>query len=243
MMRRPLNSYLLAVGLAFAGLSAAASPASAQQAAPAPAARAKSPRIAFDAVFARHVLTPRGEIAALVLQDGSLVRVARGANANAGPAGTLRPGTVVHVEGRSVRTPSGIVIAKALIKQNGAVIADGSQERGGHQKGKHARGQRRGAKLTTITAAGKVQALLAGPKGDRRAILLDDGTTVHVAGAEALGLKVGDKISVTGKGGTYPQGKAVRARTITLPNGETRTLPKGGHHRRGGGRKQPGPPV
>jgi hypothetical protein len=239
MMRRNLISSLLAVSLAFAGLTAAASPAFAQQAPPAPSARAKAPRIAFDAVFARHVLTPRGEIAGLVLQDGTLVRVARSANANTGPAGGLRPGTVVHVEGRSVRTPSGVVIGRALIKQNGAVIADGTQERGRGEK--HHRGQHgKGAKLAPITAAGRVQALLAGPKGGVRAILLDDGTTANVAGAESLGLKVGDKISVTGKGGTYAQGKALRVKTITLPNGETRTLPKGGHHgRRRGGRQQP----
>jgi hypothetical protein len=245
MMRRPLISSLLAACVSLAGLTAIASPALAQQAPPAPAARAKAPRIAFDAVFARHVLSPRGEIAGLVLQDGTLVRVARSASANTGPAGGLRPGTVVHVEGRSVRTPSGLVIQRALIKQNGALIADGTQERGGHEKGRHHRGHRnKGAKLAPITATGRVQALLAGPKGGLRAILLDDGTTANVAGAEGLGLKVGDKVSVAGKGGTYPQGKALRVRTITLPSGETRTLPKGAHHHgRGGKRPRPGPPV
>src|SRR5262245_14992049 len=94
MKRHPL-SFLLALALPLAGLSAVSAPVLAQ---PAPQeTKAKGTPTAVDGRFQRYVVSPRGDLTALVLQDGTVVRVPP--QAAQGPAGALKPGDALHVDG------------------------------------------------------------------------------------------------------------------------------------------------
>lgn len=233
--RHPL-SFLLALAIPFAGVLASASPALAQSGPPAAAAAKARTPIVRDGRFARFALTPHGKIMAVVMQDGTTVHVP-GAEPRS-TLGALKAGDAIHVEGMAKQTPTGMVIARALVQKDGVVIADGRERRARADRSE--RKQARAA-LAPVTATARVAGVLSTPRGKVHALLLDDGTTASGAGLETLGLRVGDRVSVSGKGGTYTQGKAVRIETITLPNGETRTLPKPErhHHRRGAAQGAP----
>jgi len=186
---------------------------------------------AMDGRFQRYILAPDGRITALVLQDGTVVHVR--AHAPDEPAANLHAGDALHVEGGLVKTPTGAMIVRAVVQQGGKVIADGSKERGhrGHRgerregKEKHAH-----APLQQVVATARVTQIVSSPRGRVHEVLLDDGTSA-AGQLDGLGLKVGDRVTVAGKGGAYAQGKALRVETITLPSGEVRTLPRPEHHR------------
>ena len=111
MNRRHSLSFLLAFALPFAGLSLSAAPALAQSAPPAAAAPASAP-VARDGRVQRFALSPRGDVVALILQDGTAVRVPpRSA------AASLKPGDAVHIEGQATQTPTGVVITRAVVQQ------------------------------------------------------------------------------------------------------------------------------
>ncbi|APR75456.1 Hypothetical protein A7982_00802 [Minicystis rosea] len=235
MKRRNPLSFLLALALPCAGLAMTAAPAFAE---PPPAAKATSP-VTMDGRFQRYVVNPRGKVMAIAMQDGSIVHVPR--HATLGAAAALKPGDALRIEGFGARTPTGTVITRALVRQNGAVIIDGTKPLGrrerrdgdGEQRAQHRQRQ----PLAPLTATGRVTGVVSSPRGHAHALLLDDGTTASGPGLETLGLKVGDRVSVSGKGGAYAPGKALRIETITLPSGETRTLPRptrGHHHGKGG---------
>jgi hypothetical protein len=222
MNRRHPLSFLLAIALPFAGIAVTAAPAFAQT--PPPAAAAAAP-VTVDGRLARFVLSPRGHVVALVLTDTTVVHVApREAD---GAVAALKPGAALHVEGKLHQTPTGNIITHAVVQHDGKVIADGSKA---HRRGHHGHQRREGARgdkpqLAPMSVTARVTQVLAGPKGRVHTVLLDDGTTATGFGLETLGLKSGDRVTVNGKGGAYPLGKAVHIDTITLPNGETRTLP------------------
>ena len=120
---------------------------------------------------------------------------------------------------------------RAVVKANGAVVADATKGKGRHQDRRSRRSTRHHAQLKPVSAAGQVAGIVTGPHGKVHALLLNDGTTATVGhGIEALGLKVGDQVSVAGMGGAYPLGKAMRIEKITLPNGQTRDLPRPQRH-------------
>lgn len=241
MKRRSPLSFLLALALPFAAV-AAATPALAQTPPPAAAARAAAPRVKIDGRFQRYVLSPKGRPTAMVLQDGTVVSLPR--RAGQGAAGSLRPYDAVHVEGGAVKTPTGTVIMRPVVSRDGTVLVDASKQRARHERRKgdqkgergrraerdHDKGAR--APLSPMTASGRVTGIVSTPRGRPHAILLDDGTTASGFGLDGVPLKVGDRVSVSGKGGAYAQGKALRIQTITLPSGETRTLPSAPKHDR-----------
>jgi hypothetical protein len=205
-------------------------------------ARQPATPAALDGRFQRYILAPDGRITALVLQDGTVVHVRP--HAADEPAANLRAGEPLHVEGGLVKTPTGAMIVRAVVQQGGKVIADGSKEHGhrGHRgegrEGREGKGKHAHAQLQPIVATARVSQIVSSPRGRVHEVLLDDGTSAF-GQLDSLGLKVGDRVTVAGKGGAYPQGKALRVDTITLPSGEVRTLPKPERH--GHGRK--GPPA
>jgi hypothetical protein len=101
---------------------------------------------------------------------------------------------------------------------------------GPHHGGKHGpRGENgpREDDLQPITVTGKIQGFATEPHGRVDGILFVDGTNARAgrkARLEALGLKVGDTITVSGKGGSYPQGRSLHIETIKLPTGQVRTI-------------------
>jgi hypothetical protein len=185
----------------------------------APAA-APAPRTTFSAPFQRYLLEPNGRPMGLMLADGSFILTPHHAMSKDAPV--LAAGTKLDVEGVVKRTPTGMVVHHAVVRVNGAVVADAGRARH-HKDGEH---KRQHAQLKPVSAAGQVAAVVAGPKGHVRALVLSDGTTAVGHGLETLGLKVGDQVSVAGMGGVYPLGKSLRVEKITLPNGQTRDLPR-----------------
>ena len=78
-----------------------------------------------------------------------------------------------------------------------------------------------------MTVTGKIQSLNVDPRGRVDGILLTDGTSARAGRRgrlETLGLTAGDTVSVTGRGGVYPQGRSLHVETIKLPSGEVRVL-------------------
>lgn len=241
MKRRNPLSFLLALALPFAAVAVTA-PAFAQSAPPAASARPATTPVKIDGRLQRFVLSPRGDVRALVLQDGTVVHLSRHAGKDA--VGALKAFDPVHVEGGAVKTPTGTVIMRPVVSKNGSIVVDASKAREGGKHGKHGRGEHarreKGdrAALAPITASGRVQALISTPRGHVHTVLLDDGTSASGFGLDTVGLKVGDRVTVNGKGGSYTQGKAMKIESITLPSGEVRQLPKHPKHVKHRGDKQ-----
>lgn len=229
---------VLALALPFAGVLTAPSPALADDA-PA-AARINGTPIARDGQLQRFVLTPRGKVMGLLLRDGSLVRVPP--STASAELTALKPGDTIHVDGKAVSTPTGTVITRAVVQRNGTILADGSKRRERGHRGDRAKRTPR-TPLAQVSATGRITAVLSTPRGTANVLLLDDGTTATSRSIDGLGLRVGDRVSVSGKGGAFAQGKALRIETITLPSGEVRALPKpdrkGRHHRGAQGKSAP----
>lgn len=224
---KPISFLLaLAVPLALAApLVAAPSTALAEETAKAPA-----PRATFSTTFQRYLLSPDGRPMGLLMTDGTFV--ATPGHSMAKDAPVLATGTKLEVDGVLKRTATGAVVHRAVVKANGGVIADASKARGrhahrgkGHHEGKERHGKQR-AELKPVSGAGQIAAIVSSPKGRVHAFVLTDGTTAVAHGLETLGLKVGDRVSVAGVGGVYPLGKALRIEKITLPNGQTRDIPR-----------------
>jgi len=233
MKRHNPLSFLLALALPLAAV-AVSGPALAQGA---PAtARAAATRVSIDGRFQRYILNPRGHVMGLLLQDGTVVFLPR--RAARGAAISLKPYDAIHVDGGAMKTPSGTVIMRPVVRQNGTVLVDASKHRARGQHGERGkRGERarhgrehEGAALAPVTAVGRVQAIVSTPRGHVLALLLDDGTSATGFGLDGVPLRIGDRVAVSGKGGAYAQGKALRIETITLPSGETRALPKAPAH-------------
>jgi hypothetical protein len=215
-----LVPFAVAVVPAFVSSEALAAPPDAPAAAPAP-------RTTFSAPFQRYLLEPNGRPMGLMLADGSVVLASHHAIAKDAPV--IPAGTKLDIEGVVRRTATGTIVQRAVVKANGAVVADATKGKAHHQEGEQKEHRQR-VQLKAVSAAGQVAAIVTGPHGKVHALLLSDGTTATGHGIEGLGLKVGDQVSVAGMGGAYPLGKAMRIEKITLPNGQTRDLPRPQRH-------------
>ena len=223
-------SLSLPLGAAIATMSSLASAD-----APAAQARAAAPAPSVvDARFQRYLVSPRGDTMGLLLDNGTTVRMHPSAVAKGAPE--LKAGDVVHVEGRAMKTPTGQTFMHALVKRGADTIADATamkdhEHRGGkkgdHKKGDHKKGDHKKSTLAPISSTGKIVAIVSGPKGSVAGMVLDDGTTAsagHKSNLGALGLKVGDQVTLTGRGGVYPRGKGMMIEQVKLPSGDSRTL-------------------
>jgi hypothetical protein len=177
---------------------------------------------AVDSSFQRWLVSPRGDALGILLADDTIVKLPKGAAAQA----SLKPGDALHVEGRSHQVDQAKVIAHATVSKEGKVLfaengkADQRAERD------------QGARLQPMTATGKVIAVIPARKGALLGVVLDDGTTVifgHGTAGSDVVVKVGDSVTVEGRGGTYPIGTGIAAQSIKLPSGETKTFGRGGN--------------
>lgn len=207
--------------------SADASPAGAKAAAVAPTV--------VDGRFQRYLVSPRGETMGLLLDGGTVVRMRPQAMTKGAPE--LRAGDALRVEGRAMKTPTGQIIMHALVKRGTDVIADATAMKGDHKKGDHKKGDHKKgdnkkgdhdkSTLAALTSTGKIVAIVTGHKGKVAGVVLDDGTTAtagHKSDLGALGLKVGDQVTLTGRGGVYPRGKGMKIEQVKMPGGDSRTL-------------------
>ncbi len=231
-------SLSLPLGAAIATMSSVASAD-----APAAQARAAAPAPSvLDGRFQRYLVSPRGETMGLLLDNGTTVRMHPNAVAKGAPE--LKAGDVVHVEGRAMKTPTGQTFVHALVKRGSDTIADstamkGKEHHGGkkgeHKKGDHKKGDHDKSTLAPLSSTGKIVAIVSGHKGRVAGVVLDDGTTAsagHKADLGALGLKVGDQVTLTGRGGVYPRGKGMMIEQVKLPGGDSRTLAAAPRHHR-----------
>jgi hypothetical protein len=203
----------------------------------APPAAARAAAVAPTVVegrFQRYLVSPRGETTGLLLEGGTVVRMHPAAMTKGAPE--LKAGDVIRVEGRSMKTPTGQIMMHALVKRGSDVIADatamkehakGDHKKGDHAKGDHKKGEHDKSTLAPLTSTGKIVAIVTGHKGKVAGVILDDGTTAsagHKSDLGALGLKVGDQVTLTGRGGVYPRGKGMLIEQVKLASGDTRTL-------------------
>ena len=222
-------SLSLPLGAAIATVSSFAS-------ADAPAAQARAAAVAptvVDGRFQRYLVSPRGETMGLLLDGGTVVRLHPQAMTKGAPE--LKAGDALRVEGRAIKTPTGQIMMHASVKRGSDVIADATAIKD-HAKGDPKKGDHDKSTLAPLTSTGKIVAIVTGRKGKVAGVILDDGTTAtagHKSDLGALGLKVGDQVTLTGRGGAYPRGKGMKIEQVKMPGGDSRTLAALPRQRRG----------
>ncbi len=183
--------------------------------------KSKGTPTSVEAKFSKWMLTPHGTIGGIVLENGTVIRVHEDAVRDT----SLEAGDTIHVDAQA----KGTVFFKAKITKAGKVVVEDDK--------KHAPGSKGGdkkkhdaSKLSAVSVSGTVANVIPGHKGKVNAIMLSDGTAAYAPhGKDAtdlgsFGLKKGDTVTVTGKGGTYPLGKALVIESIKLPSGDVKKL-------------------
>ena len=205
-----------------------------------PAATAQVPaRLTVNGKFAHYLVSPSGEIDGLVLEDGTVTRFPP--HALAPETAPLQPGDAIRLEGDAVNGLTGPILTHVSVMKGEAIIVRGDLppppapgEAGAgpraHHGAKHfprgAQGPREES-LRPMTVTGKIRNFSTDPHGRVDGILFVDGTNARAGRKvrlETLALKAGDTITVTGKGGNYPQGSSLHIETMKLPTGEIRTF-------------------
>jgi hypothetical protein len=204
------------------------------------AATAQVPaRLTIEGKFAHYLVSPNGEVDGIVLENGTVARFPP--HAFALETAPLQSGDAVRLEGDAVNGPTGPVLAHLSVMKGDAMIVRGdlppssSPEEPGagppqHHGGKHGRKGPSGPheeSLRPMTVTGKIQGFSTDGQGRVDGILFVDGTNARAGRKvrlEPLALKAGDTITVTGKGGNYPQGSSLHIETMKLPTGETRSF-------------------
>jgi hypothetical protein len=212
-------------GFAFSS-SASAQPVAATAQVPA--------RLSIEGKFAHYLVSPSGEIDGLVLENGTVARFPP--HALALETAPLQSGDAVRLEGDAVNGPAGPVLAHVSVMKGDAMIVRGDPspapgEPGAgprpHHGGKHGPKGLHEESLRPMTVTGKIQGFSTDAQGKVDGILFVDGTNARAGKRvrlETLLLKSGDTITVTGKGGNYPQGSSLHIETMKLPTGEIRSF-------------------
>ncbi len=193
----------------------------------------------------RLLVSPMGDVDALLLDGGKLVRVPPRALA----VGAVSPGDSLEIEAWAPKREGGSHLFGAVVKKGGETLVDASQHRGprGHRPpppdGETARphdGRGPGEhpmrihhlgeappELAAISSTGAVVALIDGRDGRPEAVVLADGTTGRLSPrGPALDAKVGDVLTLTGRGTRSAAGTGLFVESVKLPSGETRELDK-----------------
>lgn len=203
------------------------------------AATAQVPaRLTIEGKFAHYLVSPGGEIDGIVLENGTVARFPP--HALALETAPLQSGDGVRLEGDAVNGPAGPVLAHVSVMRGDAMIVRGDLapspapgEPGAgprpHQGEKHGpKGlHEESLRLRPMTVTGKIQGFSTDAQGRVDGILFVDGTNARAGKKvrlETLLLKSGDTITVTGKGGNYPQGSSLHIETMKLPTGEIRSF-------------------
>jgi hypothetical protein len=164
-------------------------------------------------VVDQQLLNPQGEVDGLLLRDGTIVRLPPGAIALKGVA----PGDAVDVQGDLSNGGPVPIVERASVSRNGTLLTASAPPPPARQRGPAA-----DAALRPMTTTATVHALLFNREGVEDGMVLDDGTTARVpprAGLDRLNLKVGDRVTLTGRGMQVGTAKALRVETIALAHG------------------------
>lgn len=153
-------------------------------------------------VVRQYLLTPRGDVDGLILQDGTQVQFPPHLGVQVVFA--VKPNDAISVRGLKARAISMIDAMQIRNEASGATIVDNGPP------------ARRDGQTTTIS--GQVTQPLYGKRGEINGALLDDGTIVRLPPHEAAQrvdlLKKGNPLSLTGVVTQTPFGKVVEAMSI-----------------------------
>ncbi len=205
----------LAAPLALATSDASATPTNGAEAKGGKEGKAKQPRVTVDATFERYVLDAHGHVRALLLKDGSLVHAPEAAVRDT----SMKAGDALKIEAHAKATGGVTLYGRALVKKNGVVVVDATKK---VEHGEHVKST---GKLGDLSATGKISFFLYGHKGAVNGVVLADGTVAHAGKGASLDeykLKIGDAVTVSGKGGSYALGRALKLESIKLPNGDVK---------------------
>jgi co-chaperonin GroES (HSP10) len=205
-----LAALVAPLGIAISSSIASASPAGAAR--EAKEGKEKKPRVTVDATFERYVLDAHGHVSALLLKDGSLVHAPEATVRDT----SMKAGDALKIEAHAKTTGGVTLYGRALVKKNGTVVVDATK------KTEHVKST---GKLAELSATGKISFFLYDRKGAVRGVVLADGTAAHAGKGASLDeykLKIGDAVTVSGKGGSYALGRALRLESIKLPSGDVK---------------------
>lgn len=212
-------------------------------------AAAKPVAATADAKFSRWLVSPSGKVRGMLLEDGGIVHVKGKdldtTKLTAGDAIHV-DGLAIEKDARKVYMFAGVTkgsdeivkkpehASKMMGKEGfdgwkkhhekGAAAADGVNKK--HEGKKHEGKKHDGwkkhheedlSKLETISAEGTIADILPARHG--KTLLLSDGSLAYLKHDAKLDVKKGDTVKLTGKGGTYPAGKALFVKTAVLSSG------------------------
>jgi hypothetical protein len=201
---------LVAIGAPLGAIVTSAEAAPTNAAAP---AKDKNPRVTVDATFERYLLDAHGHVHGLLLKDGSVVHAPEATVHDT----SMKAGDALKIEAHAKSVAGVTLYGRALVKKNGAVVVDATQ------KVEHTK--QTGGKLADFTSSSTITYFLYDRKGEIRGLVLADGTVAHAGKGAKLDdykLKKGDAVTITGKGGSYALGRAMRIETIKLPSGDVK---------------------
>jgi hypothetical protein len=167
---------------------------------------------AFKGKVAQYLLTPRGEVDGLILEDGTEVHLPRFVSTQLVFA--VKPGDAVTIHGLKARALPMVAARSVTNDASGATVMVMMPH-----GGKMGAGRMGGAALE---AEGKVASVLHTPRGDANGVRLEDGTIIRLPPGEAKRLEetlaVGKTVAVRGAGYAGPLGRVIAARQL----GETK---------------------
>ncbi len=210
-----MKNLFRALVLVAATAGAAALPAIAQADDVKAPAAAKAPPVSVDAKFDRWLISPRGEIHGMLLSDGAVIH----APAAAVKDTALHSGDAVHIDAHKKTFGAATIYGRALVKKNGNVVLDAT---GKFEKPEHTK-----MKLAAMSDTNTISAFIVGHHGKITGVVLADGTQAyagHKSSLDGLGLKKGDSITVSGKGGAWALGRSLKIESVKLPDGTTKNL-------------------
>lgn len=148
---------------------------------------------------AEYLLSPRGDVDGLLLEDGTEVHFRPYLSSQLIFA--VHPGDQVTIHGLKARALPMIAAMSVTNDASGATVTD--------------TGPREFARLE---ATGKIKQQLHGPRGEINGVLLDDGTIIRLPPPEAerlaTQLAAGNTLYVSGDGYAGPLGRVIAARAI-----------------------------
>lgn len=154
---------------------------------------------------AHYLLTPRGDVAGLILEDGTEVHIPPFVSTQLVFA--ARPGDAVTIHGLKASAIPMIAARSVTNDATGATVLVTPPQHGHH-----------GAAAMTLEAEGKVAAILHDPRGDASGARLEDGTQIRMPPSEAtrLGatLAIGKTVVVRGVGYAGPLGRVIAVQQI-----------------------------
>jgi len=183
----------------------------------------------FKGKVAQYMLTPRGQVDGLILEDGTEVHLPPFMSTQL--VFSVKPGDAVTIHGLKA-TALPMVAARSVTNDATGATVIVMPPQGGRMAGRM--GGRMGG--AALEAEGRVAAVLHTPRGEASGVRLEDGTLVRLPPGEAKRLEatlaVGKTVAVRGAGYSGPLGRVIAARQL----GETKDSlkdvagPRAGEH-------------